>query len=187
MITRLREIRRAKRMTLHDVAVRCDPPTTPQTIGRLETGARNLSMAWLNRIAAALGVEPSDLIALPDREDMPVVAILDHGGAHAPGRPEMVVPPKGGPGLLAVAVVSSLGEYRSGDEIWCRRLEPADYGAAVNRDILVPRPAGRFLFGRLIGHEEDRLHLLPLGAGARQMVIADPSWTAVATQLIRKL
>ncbi|MGE5722614.1 MAG: helix-turn-helix domain-containing protein, partial [Sphingomonadales bacterium] len=42
MITRIREVRRAKGMTLQDVAGRCDPPTTPQTIGRLETGTRTV-------------------------------------------------------------------------------------------------------------------------------------------------
>ena len=51
MITRIREVRRARKMTLQDVADRCDPPTTPQTIGRLETGTRTVSVGWLNRIA----------------------------------------------------------------------------------------------------------------------------------------
>ncbi|MDB5697822.1 MAG: family transcriptional regulator, partial [Alphaproteobacteria bacterium] len=52
---------------------------------------------------------------------------------------------------------------------------------------LLPRPAGRFLFGRLIGREQGRLHILPLGSGQRQMVIADPAWGAVAIRLIRGL
>ena len=58
MINRIRDIRKQKRLTLADVAERCDPPTTAQTIGRLETGMRNLSLVWMNRIGAALGVEP---------------------------------------------------------------------------------------------------------------------------------
>ena len=57
MITCIREVRRAKGLTLHAVAARCDPPTTPQTIGRLETGTRTVSVGWLNRIAKALGVD----------------------------------------------------------------------------------------------------------------------------------
>jgi len=63
----------------------------------------------------------------------------------------------------------------------------------MNRDVLVPRPAGRFLFGRLIGRdaptgkESGKLQLLPLGAGARQTVLADPPWLAVAAKLIRSL
>ncbi len=48
MITAIREQRRARGMTLEDVALACVPPTTAQTIGRLETGARTVSVAWLN-------------------------------------------------------------------------------------------------------------------------------------------
>ena len=88
---------------------------------------------------------------------------------------------------IAMTVSASIGDYRAGDEIWLERLEPAGFAAALNRDVLVPRPAGRFLFGRLIGREGDRLHLLPLGAGGRQNVVTDPPWAAVAATLIRKL
>lgn len=187
MITRIRDVRRAKKMTLQDVADRCDPPTTPQTIGRLETGTRTVSVGWLNRIARALGVEAADLVTIPEREDLPVAAIIDHDGAHAPRREGVVIPPRPEAGMVAVTVGGGIGEYRSGDEIWCRRLGPAEYGGALNRDVLLPRPAGRFLFGRLIGREEGKLHLLPLGAGQRQTVTADPPWIAVADRLVRRL
>jgi len=187
MITRIREVRRAKKMTLQDVADRCDPPTTPQTIGRLETGTRTVSVGWLNRIAAALGVEAGDLVKLPDREDVPIAATLEQDGAHAPRRAGVAVPPRPEPGMVAVAVASGIGDYRSGDELWCRRLAPGDFGQAMNRDVLVPRPAGRFLFARLIGREDGKLHLLPLGAGGRQTVLADPPWLAVAARLMRSL
>jgi len=50
MITRIREVRRARGMTLDEVAQACTPPTTPQTVGRLETGMRTVSVGWLNRI-----------------------------------------------------------------------------------------------------------------------------------------
>jgi len=187
MITRIREVRRARKMTLQDVGDRCDPPTTPQTIGRLETGTRTVSVGWLNRIAAALGVEAADLVSLPDREDVPVAAILDHDGAHAPRRDGVAVPPRPTPGLIAVTVSSSTGDYRSGDEIWLDRIAPETYAAALNRDVLIPRPAGRFLFGRLIGREDGKLHILPHGAGQRQTVVTDPPWAAVAVKLIRNL
>ena len=141
MITRIRDVRKAKGLTLEEVAARCDPPTTAQTIGRLETGTRTVSVSWLNRIADALGVDAAD----------------------------------------------SIGDYRAGDEIWCQPLGSADYARALNRDVLVPRPAGRFLFGRLIGRDVNRLQLLPLGAGARQQVLTDPAWIAVATKLVRAL
>ena len=187
MITRIREVRRARKMTLQDVADRCTPPTTPQTIGRLETGTRTVSIGWLNRIAGALGVDAVDLVTLPEREDIPVAATLDHDGAHAPRREGVVIPPAAAPGLVAMAVNSGIGDYRSGDEIWLDRLSPDQFASALNRDVLLPRPAGRFLFGRLIGREGDKLHILPLGAGQRQTVVTDPPWAAVAMKLIRGL
>lgn len=194
MITRIRDVRRARNLTLQDVADRCNPPTTPQTIGRLETGARTVSLAWLNRIAGALGVEATDLVESAERaDDVPLAALLGNDGAHAPRRPGVVLPPRPGPGMVAVAVQSSVGDYRSGDEIWCDRLEPEAFGRALNRDVLVPRPAGRFMFGRLIGREAStdgkggKLHLLPPGVGGRQSVVADPPWLAVAVRLVRSL
>ena len=187
MITRIRAVRRARKLTLQDVADRCDPPTTPQTIGRLETGARTISVAWLNRIAGALGVEAADLVDTPGREGIPIAATLDHEGARAPRQDGVIIPPHPAPDLVAMTVSSGVGDYRSGDEIWLRRLEPQDFASALNRDVLVPRPAGRFIFGRLIGREAGKLLILPLGAGQRQTVVADPAWAAVAVRLVRDL
>src|SRR5580765_5071293 len=136
MITRLREVRRARRMTLQDVADRCAPPTTPQTIGRLGTGTRTVSVGWLNRIARALDVDAADLVTLPEREDIPVAATLGHDGARAPRREGVVIPPQAAPGLVAVTVESGIGDYRSGDEIWLGRLAPDEFASALNRDIL---------------------------------------------------
>src|SRR5215213_8792899 len=133
MITRIRDVRRARRMTLQDVAEKCDPPTTPQTIGRLETGTRTVSVGWLNRIAAALGVEAAELVQLPDREDIPVAATIDHEGAHAPRRDGVSLPPWATPGTIAVSVSSGVGDYRSGDQIWCDRIGPEDFGRVMNR------------------------------------------------------
>lgn len=194
MITAIREVRRAKGLTLEEVAQRCVPPTTAQTIGRLETGTRTVSVGWLNRIAAALEVDASDLVRLPERPEIAVAAVLDASGAQAPRRAAAVVPPRAEPELVAVTVSGGIGDYRAGDEIWCRRIAPVDFGQALNRDVLVPRPAGRFLFARLIGREapggEDapgKLHLLPLGAGSRQQVVTDPPWIAFALRLVRAL
>jgi transcriptional regulator with XRE-family HTH domain len=187
MITRIREVRRAKKMTLQDVADRCSPPTTPQTIGRLETGTRTVSVGWLNRIAGALSVEAGDLVRLPDREDVPVAAVLGRDGAHAPTTPAVALPPQPAAGTIAILVENGVGDYRSGDQVWLDRLAPGQYHRGMNRDVLVPRPGGRFLFGRLIGGEEGKLHILPLGSGQRQLVVAEPPWAAVAVRLVRGL
>jgi transcriptional regulator with XRE-family HTH domain len=187
MITRIREVRRARGLTLDDVARRCVPRTTAQTIGRLETGTRTVSVAWLNRIAEALGVEAQDLVQGGESAELKVAAILGPGGATAPRKAAIVVPPRVGDGQLAVLVAGSAGDYRAGDELWCDTLEPDDYARALNRDVLVPRPAGRFLFGRLINRDEEKLQILPLEAGGRQQVVANPPWLAVAVKLARNL
>jgi transcriptional regulator with XRE-family HTH domain len=187
MITRIREVRRARGMTLDDVAQACDPPTTPQTIGRLETGTRTVSIGWLNRIAKALGIEAQDLVHGGEAAELNVAAILGPGGAIAPRKAAIVVPPRIDDGQIAVLVGASLGDYRAGDEIWCDALAPGDYARALNRDVLVPRPAGRFLFGRLIDRDEERLQIVPPGAGGRQQVVVNPPWIAMATRLVRSL
>lgn len=187
MFTRIREVRKAKRMTLEDVARSCQPPTTPQTIGRLETGTRTVSVGWLNRIAAALGVTAADLVDHPERVDLEVIAMLSGDGATAPRKQAQLVPPTAASGQVAILVTGSVGDYRSGDELWCDRLEAAEFGRALNRDILVPRPAGRFLFGRLLARDGGKLHLQPPGAGARQAVVTDPAWIALPVRIIRPL
>ena len=187
MITRIREVRRARGLTLDDVARRCDPPTTAQTIGRLETGTRTVSVGWLNRIARALGVEAQDLVDGGETSQLKVAAIIGPGGAMAPRKSAIVVPPRVEESQVAVLVGGSLGDYRAGDELWCDTLESADYGRALNRDVLVPRPAGRFLFGRLINRDEERLQILPLETGGRQQVVANPPWIAIVTKLVRTL
>lgn len=187
MITRIREVRRARGMTLDDVARACDPPTTPQTVGRLETGTRTVSVGWLNRIARALGVEAQDLVDGGEPAELKVAAILEANGAVAPRRAAIVVPPRVANGQVALLVSAGTGDYRAGDEIWCDTLQPEDYGRALNRDVLVPRPAGRFLFGRLIDRDEERLQLLPPGAGGRQQIVVNPPWIAVASKLVRTL
>ncbi|MDP9085454.1 MAG: helix-turn-helix transcriptional regulator [Pseudomonadota bacterium] len=185
MITRIREVRRARGMTLEEVAKACVPATTPQTVGRLETGMRTVSVGWLNRIAAALGVDASELVDRPDKAELPVVAVLGPNGAAAPRRNAVAIPPRPAAGGVAITVSVSVGDYRAGDELWCAKADPADFGSALNRDVLVPRPAGRFLFGRMIARDGDKLQLLPPGAGGRQQIVSNPPWIAIVTKLVR--
>src|SRR5437868_336162 len=132
MITRIREVRRARGMTLDEVARRCDPQTTPQTIGRLETGTRTVSVGWLNRIAKALGVDAQDLVEGGDTSELKVAAILGPGGAAAPRKTAIVVPPAVDDGQVAIVVAASIGDYRSGDELWCETLQVQEYSRALN-------------------------------------------------------
>ena len=190
MINRIRDIRKEKRLTLAEVAERCSPPTTAQTIGRLETGMRNLSLDWMNRIAAALEIEPEMLVRSADTQAPQVVARLTEAGAEALNNPREAVLPAifSSPGsFMAVTVEASTGEYRSGDQIWLREVPADAQGQLLNRDVLAPRPGGRFAFGRLIERDEKRVVIFPSGNGQRQIVIENAAWLAVAEILVRKL
>lgn len=186
MLTRIREVRKARGLTLDDVAKRCKPATTAQTIGRLETGTRTVSVGWLNRIAAALGVEAADLVTLPDRADIPVAAVVAGEGVQAPRRPMTLLAPTPNGDMVGVLVEVAHGEYRAGDNLWAEKLAPDQFGKALNRDVLAPRPVGRFAFGRLVATEDGRVQLLPATPGGRQVVL-DPPWIAVVRQLVRSL
>lgn len=190
MINRIRDIRRQKGMTLADLAAACDPPTTAQTIGRLETGMRNLSIKWMDRIAAALAVEPEALVRSDGSGQPQVVARLVASGAEALAAPREAVLPieigAGGP-LLALTVEAACGPFQAGDLLWLRQLDPENAGRAINRDVLVPRSGGRFAFGRLIDRRGTLVGILPPGAGQKQQVVDDPAWIAVAEMLVRPL
>jgi transcriptional regulator with XRE-family HTH domain len=193
MINRIRDIRKQKGMTLAEVAAACSPPTTAQTIGRLETGMRNLSLVWMNRIGAALGVDPQMLVKGGDIAMPQVIARLtDHGAESLSAPRDAILPTElgGAPNdapLVCLVVESAQGEYRSGDQLWMRQVDPQEAPRLVNRDVLAPRPGGRFAFGRLIDRKGTMVGLLPPVAGQRQIVIDKPTWLAVAEMLVRKL
>ena len=187
MITRIREVRRARGMTLDDVARACDPPTTPQTIGRLETGTRTVSVGWLNRIAKALGVEAQDLVEGGEAAELNVAAILGPRGAMPRASAAIVVPPRVDAGRSPSSSPPASATIAPATKFGAIRSQPEGYAQALNRDVLVPRPAGRFLFGRLINRDEEKLQILPLEAGGRQQVVANPPWLAVAVKLVRSL
>ncbi|MBS3960587.1 MAG: helix-turn-helix transcriptional regulator [Sandarakinorhabdus sp.] len=185
MISRLREIRKARGLTLADVAARCVPATTAVTVGRLETGARQLTVLWIERLARALDVDPKQLFAQESDSAIPVAAVLAVDGAQALAAPLSLHPPAPLPGAIGLLVRESQGDYRAGDQLWLEQLPPERFQEAINTDVLVPRPVGRFAFGRLVATDQGRLQLLPMKAGNRQTVIADAPWLARVHTLIR--
>ena len=190
MINRIRDIRKEKGLTLADVAERCSPPTTAQTIGRIETGMRQLSLTWMNRIAAALEVEPELLVRGAEAEQPRYVARFTEQGAEALPAPRDAILPSalgGDAPLIALAIDASAGDYRAGDQVWLRQHGPDQAARLLNRDVLAPRSGGRFAFGRLIDRDEHRIAILPPGPGGRQVVIENPAWIAVTEMLVRRL
>ena len=190
VINRIRDIRKQKGLTLTEVAERCSPPTTAQTIGRLETGLRQLSLTWMNKIAAALEVEPGLLVRSDAVEQPRYIARFTESGAEALTAPRDAILPTdlaGDAPLVALAIEHGAGDYRTGDQVWLRQHGPDAYIRLLNRDVLAPRPGGRFAFGRMIDRDEKRVAILPPGPGSRQVVIDSPAWIAVAEMLVRKL
>lgn len=190
MINRIRDIRKQKGLTLAEVAAACNPATTAQTIGRLETGMRNLSLAWMNRIGEALGVDPETLVKGETQDQPQVIARLTESGAESLSEPRdaiLLTELVDGGALVCLSIETSQGEYRSGDQLWMRQVSPEDAGNLINRDVLAPRSGGRFAFGRLIDRQGTLVGLLPPGIGQRQVVIDNPAWLAVAEMLVRKL
>ena len=187
MINRIREVRRTRNMTLDDVAKRCEPATTAQTIGRLETGSRTLSLDWLDRIAAAIGVDSAELVQSKITDQIAIVAQLDGKGTHALTRNEYAETPVASDAMVALRIATGVGDYRAGDTIWLRQIQADGFHNALNRDVLVPRPAGRFIFGRMIAHDSGKMQILPFSAGQRQQIVNNPPWIGIAERLIRTL
>ena len=190
MINRIRDIRKSKGMTLADLAAACVPPTTAQTIGRLETGMRSLSLKWMERIARALEIDPELLVRSDQSPRSSVVASLRASGPEALAAPREAILPidlAGDGALIVLAVEDSVGEYRPGDLVWLRQIAPDAAAQAINRDVLVPRPGGRFSFGRLIDRQGTLVGVLPPGSGHKQQVVDNPPWIALAEMLVRKL
>ena len=186
MMSRLREIRKARGYTLADVAARCEPATTAVTIGRLETGTRQLTVPWIERLSRALEVEPRDLIAQEGDSRIAVAAQLTADGAQPLSEQLQIHAPTPLAGTIGLIVRDSQGDYRAGDHLWLEQLPPDRFSEAVNTDVLIPRSVGRFVFGRLVATEGNRLQILPARPGARQTVVADAPWVGRVQALIRR-
>jgi len=151
---------------------------------------RNLSLKWMERIAAALGVEPEVLVRSENAAHPQVVATLGKDGPEAldTTRDALLATDLGADGALMVLTIDyPHGEYRPGDQLWLRQIDPDNAGRAVNRDVLVPRKAGRFAFGRLIDRQGNLVGILPPGHGEKQQVVDSPPWIGVAEMLVRRL
>lgn len=161
---RLREIRKARGMTLQEVADRVRPePTTAQTIGRLETGVRTLTLDWVRRIAEAMDVDPAELISLPQGGDIPIDGAVSASG-HVADRQEGILTLR----LLArdpvaIRIGENMGQYRAGDVVVCEQLAPDMLQRAAGSDCLVTGADGRRHFGKVIpGRAADDIILAPL-------------------------
>lgn len=193
MRSRIREVRKAKGLTLAEVAARVRPqPTTAQTIGRLETGRRHLSLAWLHKLAAALGVGPDQLLSLPNQPDCPLVALLGSDGVTPPPFAEMIDLGLAASDPVAVRVIDAIGPYRGGDVLIVERVAGAALAGLVGEDAFVEDRSGAMYFGRLLkaGSDADADAALMLAASTADKSLhklVQPAWGGRPVMLLRRL
>ena len=72
----IRRARDAEGLSRPQLARRVTPPTSSQQIERLEKGQRKLTLEWVEKIAKALKIDPSDLLA-PELSRAHAVISLD--------------------------------------------------------------------------------------------------------------
>jgi DNA-binding Xre family transcriptional regulator len=188
MKTRIRDMRRQRGMTLQQLAEAIRPePTTPQTIGRLETGVRTVSLDWLARIAEALDCHIGDLLEMPDRPEIPLIGMVGSGGL-VTDLPSGLIELMGG--ILAPVAVRmglAMGGFREGDILLCDRYDGEDIGNAIGRNAVIRTEDGRQLLRRVIkGGRENTYTLVPLDPGPVQYDVR-LEWAAVLRSLHRKL
>lgn len=191
MRSRIREVRKAKGLTLAEVAARVRPrPTTAQTIGRLETGRRHLSLAWLHKLAAALEVGPDQLLSLPNQPDCPLVGLLGGAGVTPPPFAEMIDLRLAASDPVAVRVVDAIGPYRAGDVLIIERVAGDALAGLVGEDVFVEARSGGLYFGRLlkVGTDVDAGLMLAASTGDKTLhKPLLPAWGGRPVMLLRRL
>lgn len=189
MRSRIREIRKAKGLTLAEVAARVRPqPTTAQTIGRLETGRRHLSLAWLHRLAAALDVAPAELVTLPEQPDCPLVGVMGPDGVKPPPFSEMIDLRLAAGDPVAVRVTQAMAPYQTGDVLIIDRVAGDQLAALAGDDVLIELHPGRLLFGRLLLAPGTGALMLAAACGDKTLHHAvTPAWGGRPVMLLRGL
>jgi DNA-binding XRE family transcriptional regulator len=183
--SRIREIRKQKGLTLQEVAERSG--TTAQTIGRLETGMRTLSLNWVNRIAKALGVESSMLLTLPEQGDIEILGEVGMMGSVLPINFGTVSLRFMGTKPMALKIKANMGEYRQGDKVICEGKLAQNVEKAVGHDCLIELEDGERCFAKLVSGSRKNIYtLFPIGnAGTLvkdcKVIFAAPVVTLVRT------
>ena len=178
--SRLREIRKARGLTLQTVAERIKPHgTTAQTIGRLETGRRTLSVEWVERIAEALECDSSELLALPEGGDLEISGCVTRGGRFEAKPVGTLALRLAARDSIALRISDVMGQYQPGDIVVCNHIPKSDFSAAEGCDCLVRLENNRQYFAKIArGQKTGTFTLLPLAASGK--TVADIVLTMIA-------
>lgn len=187
MKTRIREMRQARGMTLQQLAEAIRPePTTAQTIGRLETGVRTVSLDWLARIAEALDCHIADLLELPGRAEISVLGTVGAQGIIAESADTVLALSPTAVNPVAVRIGQRTGEFEAGDVLICDCYEGADMDNALSRDAVVRTRRGSLLLRRVLrGGEPGTFTLASLEPGGAVEYDVALEWAGVIRNLFR--
>ena len=191
MITnRIRAMRKRRGLTLQELAERIRPqPTTPQTIGRLETGARTVSLDWLLKLAEALDCHIADLLDMPERPSVPLVGSVAADGritGRESGETVDFEPRAGHP--VAVRLAANIAGFQAGDVLIGDRLDGADLSGALGRPCIVEIVDGQTLLRIVVqGARPGCYGLVPLRPGPPVRYEAELAWAAPLMVQIREL
>jgi len=111
--------------------------STPQTISRLETGNMTLSVDWMQKLATALEIHPTDLLEQPDRQEIPLIGLVESSGSILEGPQgvmELYVPAVN---PVAVRLIASGGPYKAGEILIGDRRKPTEISGFIGRDAIV--------------------------------------------------
>jgi transcriptional regulator with XRE-family HTH domain len=187
MTTRIREIRKLKGLTLQELGERVS--TTAQTIQRLETDNMTVSLDWLIRIADALGVSPSSLLAGRAGNGVRYVGDLKRDGVVVPIAEDTPASFFGidvpGENPLAVKLVEQLGPHEAGTILVVEKLADDDHDQADGRDCLVMLSNGSLLFRRIVNGKGRPAAFVPYTDRPGVERDLDIDWLAPVTMLVR--
>lgn len=164
MKTRIRELRKRRRLTLQQLADLVG--TTAQTVQRLETANMTVSTDWLERFAAAFAVHPADLIEGGGKRAIEWLGSVSGEGSLAPanGEPGFVIDV---PALdpVAVRLSHAHGPYPAGTVLIANRLRGKDLVNAHGADCIAAIEDGPVLLRRVIAGQAGTVTLIPLVSG----------------------
>lgn len=185
MHSRIREIRKAKGLTLQEVADRIG--TTAQTVGRLETGMRTLSIKWVNRIAEALDCDAAELLAIPEGGDLQIIGHAQENGSitvASQGTLRLRFPAED---CFCVALDDNIGELRKGDVVIFSRRRAISPNRSIGHIAVVRNEENeRPLMGRILATSANSITLSP-GAQGAPIEIPNPGDLAIAILVTRHL
>jgi len=184
--SRIREIRKEKGLTLQDVADRAG--TTAQTIGRLETGMRTLSIKWVQRIATALGTDPGELLSLPEGGDVDITGAASSDGTITEKALGTIALRLSAQRPMAIKIKDNMSQYQRGDHIICDQIPADKYSQAYGRDCIVKTKGGDLKFMRILrGRKAGTVTLVPIAATGEVIEDCTVEMIAPAVTLIRQL